>query len=391
MRRVFLGGVAATLLLGGAQAQTVPGGFSPERLMPEDGQAVQSDLNLRGEGNDEAVGGSGFLRTPLWQEEGWYLLLQGEALVGSDLDDGGGAHWGGNAGLILRQALGPADAWGLNAFVDLGQFDGFAGQGSLGLEYEHLGARGTSYRAGTNAYIPFQDYSQDRDRARAPRLGGDLYLGIGQDHGWHRLEGFLTGFHYAETDEVHGLWGVAGEMEYRYSGLDFLPTGSHLYASLGARWDTLERELTPLLGIGVTVAFWSDEQHERVAEVHRNIAYGSAFVPLDYKSTQTAGAPQLVDLGCGPGNSPFADELSPASIFLDNGVLPLGENFPEGTPIAQIVGSGPVEAACNGYLDCLAAYDAPISGGQPIFELQSANGFKPANSCAWAVNVVGGG
>lgn len=389
MRRLLLGGVAAALLLGGAQAQTVPGGYSPERLMPEGGQAVQSDLNLRGEGNDEAVGGSGFLRTPLWQEEGWYLMLQGEALVGSDLD-GGGTHWGGNAGLILRQALGPADAWGLNAFVDLGRFDGFAGQGSLGLEYEHLGARGTSYRAGANAYLPFEDYSQDRDRSRAPRLGGDLYLGIGQDHGWHRLEGFLTGFHYAETDEVHGLWGVAGEVEYRYSGLDFLPTGSHLYASLGARWDTLDRELAPLLGIGITVAFWNDAKHERVAEVRRNLAYGSAFVPLDRKS-RTPGGTQLVDLGCGPGNSPFADQISTPAIFIDNGVPPPGENFPNGTPIGQIVGQAAVDAVCNGYLDCLAAFDAPDSGGQPIFELQTVTGFKAADSCAWTALVSGGG
>ncbi len=374
-----------------AAAQTLPDGFSPERLIPEDGQQVQSDLNLRGRGSDNEITGSGFLRTPLWQGEDAYLMLQGEGFVGSDFDSDT-TYWGGNAGLILRHALDDNDAWGINAFVDLGDFQGFGGQGSLGLEYEHLGAKGTSYRAGGNAYVPFEDYSQDRDRARGPRLGGDLYLGVGQDHGWHRLEGFLTGFGYAETDKAEALWGVSGQVEYRYSGFDFLPTGSHLYASMGARWDSIDEAVAPLFGVGLTIAFWSDERHERVAEVRRNIAYGTAFVPFKYKPLPAAGGgPGLPDLGCGPGNAPFADQLDAGPIPINNGMAPLGENFPEGTPIQQIVGNAPVEQACNGYLDCIAAFAAPDSGGFPIFELQTASASKAADSCAWTATISGGG
>ncbi len=390
MRAPFALVTTLALLCGTAWSQTVPGGFSPERLMPEDGQRVQSDLNLRGQGSDEVFTGQGFLRAPLWQGEDAYLLLQGEGFVGGDY--GAGTYWGGDAGLILRQALGHSDAWGVNAFVDLGSFQGFAGQGSIGLEYEHLGARGTSYRAGGNAYLPFEDYSEDRERDRAPRLGGDLYLGVGQDHGWHRLEGFLTGFHYAETEQAEALWGVTGEMQYRYSGFDFLPAGSHLYASLGARWDTIDESVSPLFGIGITIAFWSDGEHERVAEVRRNLGYGTAFVPIKYKPLPAGdGGPTLPDLGCGPGNGPFADAVQTPSIMIDNGVPPAGENYPAGTPIQQIVGDAAVEQACGGYLDCIAAFASPNSGGFPIFELQTASASKPADSCAWTTLISGGG
>jgi len=381
----------------GALAQTVPGGHSPERLIPEDDQAVQTDGGLRAQGSDDEVVGSLTLRTPLWQEDDWYLMLQGDGYIARDLDADQG-YWGGDLGLILRQAIDPNDAWGVNAFVDLGHFDGFGGQGSIGLEYEHLGARGTSYRAGANAYIPFADYSEDRDRARGPRLGGDFYLGVGQDHGWHRLEGFVTAFHYAETDEARALWGVAGEAEYRYSGFDFLPDGSHLYAKLGVRWDTIDDELSPLFGVGITIAFWDDGEHERVAEIRRNIAYGTAFVPFEYKprTASTPGA-QEPDLGCGPGNLPFADAQL-RSLLLDDGDLTPNEELPIASfpTVASIVGQPAIDAACSGDANCIAAINAldtadGITNVGVISESVQVRASKPANSCVWTGSFAGGG
>ena len=362
--------VASLLLLpAAAPAQTVPGGYSPERLMPEGGQAVQSDGNLRGRGSDDEITGSGYLRAPLWQGEDAYLMLQGEAFAGHAFDDEDRGYWGGAAGLIWRQGLTPTDAWGMNAFVDLGSSQGFAGQGSLGLEYEHLGARGTSYRGGGNLYVPFQDYTEARERGRAPRLGGDLYLGVGQDHGWHRLEGFVTGFHYAETVEAEGLWGVSGELEYRYAGLDFLPTGSHLYASLGARWDTIDGEVSPLFGVGLSVAFWDDGGHERVADVRRNIAYGSPFVPIDYKAS-----------GCQAGDVPFEQAVDLETVLSDYD-QDFGEQYPPGTPVAQVIPQVEIEAMCQGFGDCLAAVNSYVLPGFANEGLTTIHFVKPANSC----------
>ncbi len=351
-----------------AMAQTVPGGFSPERLLPEDGQQVQSDLNLRGRGSDDDINGSAFLRTPLWQGEASYLMLQGEGSLNNEWDHGE-TQWGGSLGLIWRQGLDLNDAVGVNAFVDLGEAQGFAGQGSLGLEYEHLGAKGTSYRAGGNAYVPFEDYTEDFDRGRAPRLGGDLYLGVGQDHGEHRFEGFLTGFHYAETDTAKPLWGATGEMEYRYSGFDFLPTGSHLYASMGARWDTIDREVSPLFGVGLTIAFWNDEQHERVAEVRRNLAYGSPFVPIDYK-----------DQACQIGDVP-KEQAVDLFAYLNDGDMTFGELVPAGTSIASYLQPGEIETMCQGFGDCLAAMNSLVTPQDYNEGLTTIHFVKSAGNC----------
>ncbi len=374
IRRVLCAAGLA-LLPAAATAQTLPDGYSPERLLPEKGQQVQSDINLRGQGSDDEIGGSAFLRTPLWQGESSYLMLQGEGSLHNEWDRGE-TQWGGTLGLIWRQGLDLDDAVGLNAFVDLGEAQGFAGQGSVGLEYEHLGARGTSYRAGSNLYLPFADYTEDYDRGRAPRLGGDFYLGVGQDHGPHRVEGFLTGFHYLETEAAKPLWGVTGQMEYRYAGLDFLPTGSHLYASLGARWDTIEDDISPLFGVGISITFWDDGQHERVAEVRRNLAYGSPFVPIDYKDQQ-----------CAAGDVPKEMAVN-LSTYLTDGDMDFGEIFPGGTAVPGLLPPGAIDTMCQGYGDCLAAMNSLVLPQAYSEGLTTIHFVKAAGSCDGRIEFV---
>ena len=366
-----------------AAAQTTPGDFSPERLIPEDAQAVQTDGAATAKGSDEEIIGNFRLRTPLLQTENGYLLLQGDGYLAQDFENDQG-FWGGDVGLILRRSLSPQDAWGINAFIDLGDYTGFAGQGSVGLEYEHLGSRGTSYRLGANAYIPFSDYSQDRDQKRAPRLGADAYIGIGQDHGWHRFEGFLTGFYYDSTAEAKSLYGVVGELEYRYSGFDALPEGSHFYASAGARYDSAESALSPLFGIGFTITLQDDKAHERVAEVRRNIGFSSPFVPFEYRASKAAS------LDCGPGEPP-ADQQFVANLELtdhdgDPGELFAPANFPT---LADITGLPAIEAICGGFAQCVTLLSnessVNVRAGDLIIEGDRALLTKAAGQCDWVL------
>ena len=356
--------------------------YFPERLMPEAGAPIQADGKLTGRGDDDAMGGTLMGRVPLHQAPDWYLMLQGDGHA-DWYDQGDQQAWGADLGLILRGAFDANAAWGLNAFVDLGGEAAFAGQGSLGLEYEYVSDGGMSLRAGANAYVPFRDYGEDADFLRAPRLGGDLYLGIGQDLRWHRLELFVTGFHYAETDEVEGLSGGTVEAEWRYAGLDFLPDGSHLYVALGGRWDTLEREISPIGRLGIAFPLGNDGSKDRVAEIRRNIAYGSAFVPLQRKTAASSG--ETAALTCAPGGPEIATEFV-AVVELSNGGQQT--NIAAGT-VGDQIPQPTIEAACQGYGACVQAISA-LPAPFALNASQFARYEKAAGSCDATAGIFGG-
>jgi hypothetical protein len=368
----------AVMLAGSATAQAGDRNgwdypYFPERLMPEADAPIQADGKLTGRGDDDSIGGTLMGRVPLYQAPDWYLMLQGDGHA-DWYDQGDEQAWGADLGLILRGAFDANNAWGLNAFVDLGGEAAFAGQGSLGLEYEYVSDGGMSLRAGGNLYVPFRDYGGDADFLRAPRLGGDLYLGIGQDIRWHRLELFVTGFHYAETDEIEGLSGATVEAEWRYAGLDFLPDGSHLYVALGGRWDTLDSEISPIGRLGIAFPLGNDGSKDRVAEIRRNIAYGSAFVPLKRKPKAAASDSSTAD--CGPGLPPRAEEFS-ARLDLENGGP---ETIVQSGRVADHIGEAARLQACDGFSGCADALGAiPAPFGVNLD--QQAYFFKPADSC----------
>jgi hypothetical protein len=310
--------------------------WSPERLIPEAPGRIKTDGNLRASGDDDHIRGEAFLRTPLIVGPDGYLLFEGRGLVGRYWDFDDETFYQGTLGLAWRQRLDAANAFGLNGYLDFGGYDGFAGQGSLGLEYENVDAAARSIRLGGNLYLPFADYTEERDRARAPRLGADLYAGLGRQWGEHRLEGFVTGFHYFETDEAEPLWGGTAELEWRYEGFALLPEGSHFYLKGGVRYDSFEDDVSPLFGIGVSLALNPrPTTRDRVAEVRRNIAFGSAFVPIDYKPLPPAAPPAPTD--CGPGNAPY-DEAVGAQFMLDDGTGTPPHSAPPGTTILDILG-----------------------------------------------------
>ncbi len=357
--------------------------YFPERLMPEDGAPIQSDGKLTGSGTDEHANVTLTGRTPLYQGHGLYLMLQGDG-QGTWFDQGDDQAWGGDVGLILRGALDPNNAWGVNAFVDLGSEGAFAGQGSVGLEYEYVSDGGMSLRAGGNAYIPFQDYTANEDFLRAPRLGGDLYLGIGQDIRWHRLELFVTGFHYTETDDVESLSGMTVEAEWRYGGLDFLPPGSHLYVAMGGRWDTLDHDISPIGRIGIAFPLGNDGSQDRVAEIRRNIAFGSAFVPLQRKPKAGAGS-DPTDLGCGPGNPSFEESFFAAVSLVDGG----GGRFEPSGTVGDFIPAQEILDSCNGVSGCAAAISA-IPAPIPLNFGNYAYYEKGAQTCEFNTGVAGG-
>lgn len=355
--------------------------YFPERLMPEDGAPIQADGKLTGTGNEDRIIGSLMGRAPLYQAPDWYLMLQGDGYV--SWFDGGDEHlWGGDVGLILRGALDPNNSWGANAFVDFGSEGEFAGQGSVGVEYEYVSDGGLSLRAGGNVYVPFRDYAADTDFLRAPRLGGDLYAGVGQDIRWHRLELFVNGFHYLETDEVEALSGVLVQGEYRYSGFDFLPDGSHLYVAAGVGWDTMEHELNPQVQVGIAFPFGNDGSKDRVAEIKRNIGFGTAFVPLERKVKNASGG---TDLGCGPGMPAFESEVFFAVVLQDG----LGTRIVNTGTVGDLIPQQDIVAACEGFGACVEAIS---SVGPPIPMNTGNNAFfnKEANTCEFTSGVGGG-
>ncbi len=348
--------------------------ISSEIFMPEGGRDITTDFNLRGTGDDERASGYLFLRTPLWQGEESYLLLQGEGRLHYESRGvGDGVGGDGGLGLILRHALGPRDAVGLNAFVDLGSLQGFAGQASVGLEYEHLTGDGLTLRAGGNLYLPFADYTDGRDRSAAPRLGGDGYLGLGKDFGEHRLDLFGGGFYYTGTDAAESLPGAFGEVVYRWEGLaDVMGPGAHLFASLGARWDRFDEGVSPTFGLGISLPLGAAADEDRVAELRRHLAFGSPFVPIDYKTAPAGGGPE--DLGCGPGLPAPEQEVD---VFLDLSNAP-----PESAPTVldlSYIDLGDIEAVCQGFAACAA----DIAGFGPV-DNQIDTGiiwYKPADTC----------
>ena len=355
--------------------------YFPERLMPEDGAPIQSDGKLTGTANDDSIIGSAMGRAPLYQAEDWYLMGQGDGYV-TWFDGGDERVWGGDAGLILRGAFDANNAWGVNAFIDFGSEGAFAGQGSVGVEYEHVSDGGMSLRAGGNIYVPFREYAADEDFLRAPRLGGDVYAGIGQDIRWHRLELFVSGFHYLETDEVEDLSGVLVQGEYRYSGLDFLPDGSHLYVAAGVGWDSLDQDLNPQVSVGIAFPFGNDGSKDRVAEIKRNIGFGTAFVPLERKVKKTSGG---TDLGCGPGAPAFESSAFFAVILQDN----QGSRVVNSGTVGDLIPASEIQNACQGFSQCV---DAISSIGPPIPMNFGNNAFynKQANTCEFTSGIGGG-
>jgi hypothetical protein len=196
----------------------------------------------------------------------------------------------------------------------------------------------------------------------------------GQDIRW--LELFVNGLHYLETDEVEGLSGVLVQ------GEDFLPDGSHLDLAAGVGWDPMDHDLNPQVSIGIAFPFGNDVSKDRVAEIKRNIGFGTAFVPLERKVKNASGS---TDLGCGPGAPAFKSDVFSAVSLVDN----LGARTVATGTVGDLIPASDIQAACQGFSACL---DAISDVGPPIEMNPGRNAFfrKEANSCEF-VSGMGGG
>jgi len=378
--------------------------LSPEHLMPDQGNQVAGDVNGRITGTEDEVSGRLFGRLPLIDERDWYLMLHGELDFSLDGDRFGNDHYAATIGGIYRRALTERTAVGFNVFTDIGEYaEESQGQVSLGFEVETVwpdAAAGDtdSWFMGGNFYIPFEDYTADLP-ARAPRLGGDLYTGTGYDWDYQRLEATLTGFFYDDTDTAEDFYGGALDLGYRYYDLeDVLPIGSHLFAGVGMTYDNFHEEAEFRGEVGITITFDDGRdspsdvpRYERVAEVRRNIATGSPFVPVEPTpmwATAISGEASDVDLGCGPG-MPYPGFTTS---FDTTGLTPI----PPGTALIDVPGVtlGQIEAVCTvGELvfdDCVSAlsnYDGGAEFGQDEIRYQAPN----VISCDFSAFASGGG
>ena len=103
--------------------------------------------------------------------------------------------------------------------------------------------------------------------------------------------------------------------------------------------------------------------------MRRNIAYGSPFVPIDYKAS-----------GCQAGDVPFEQAVDLETVLSDYD-QDFGEQYPPGTPVAQVIPQVEIEAMCQGFGDCLAAVNSYVLPGFANEGLTTIHFVKPANSC----------
>ncbi|MEQ9814173.1 MAG: hypothetical protein RLO50_15445 [Azospirillaceae bacterium] len=386
--------------------------LSPEHLMPDQGNRVAGDVNGRITGTEDEVAGRLFARLPVIDERDWYLMLHGELDFSLDGDEFGNDHYAATIGGIYRRALTERTAVGFNVFTDIGEYgDESQGQVSLGFEVETVwpdeAAGDTdSWFMGGNFYFPFEDYTADLP-ARAPRLGGDLYTGTGYDWDFQRLEATLTGFFYNHTDTAEDYYGGALDLGYRYYDLeDVLPVGSHLFAGVGVTYDNFHEDAEFRGEVGLTITFDDGRdgpsdvpRYERVAEVRRNIATGSPFIPVEPTpmwSTAAAGS-SSADLGCGPGNyGPVSGGLLGLSMgFTDADLIDIGnEIINMGETLGDLVLLSAITRECLGFSDCIATLSAfndqvLVTGG--TFTFSNTLNAMPPPICIPEIDFSGGG
>lgn len=362
----------------------------PMHLMPDGGREVQADVNARIIADDDNVFARGFLRAPIMQRDFDYLMLQGEGTVSLDTDAGDDFYIL-SAGLIYRRALTQATAMGLNAFVEAGETQNVDfGQVTLGWEAETVWPEGegeaSSLMVGGNFYLPFEDYTGS-GLHQAPRVGADLFTSAGWQWDDSRIDTVLSGYYYADTMDAQSYYGAAGDVEYRYFP-DWMPQGSHLFALAGVNYDTLDEQAELRGRVGLSVGLDGlgqddgGDRYDRVADVRRNLATGSALVPIEPVVSWSAMGGGPVDLGCGVG-------LPPAGFMTSINVD--GDQDP-GPTLESLIGLPPIEAACTQgdltYQDCvdqLAGYTGGWNSGQDLFYVNSIN------QCTWTVQPSGGG
>ncbi|MEQ9814171.1 MAG: hypothetical protein RLO50_15435 [Azospirillaceae bacterium] len=353
--------------------------------MPDAGRGVAGDVNGRITGTEHEMAGRLFGRLPVLQERDWYLMLHGELDFSFDDDAFGNDHYAATLGAIYRRAMTQQTAAGINVFVDLGEYgEQSMSQLSLGFETETVWpdeaeGESDSWHLGGNLYLPFEDYTETLP-ARAPQLGGDLYTGLGTDWDFQRLETTLTGFYYTDTDTAEAYYGGALDVAYRYYDLeDVLPVGSHLFAGVGLTYDNFhdDAELRGEVGLTITFDDGRDDggdvpRYERVAEVRRNLATGSPFIPVEptpmWASSAAPGAVGT-DFGCGPGDAPFGMDFQ---LDINAAYFAGGVGYPQsaGTPLGAIVTPEALDNACSLGGDGLSPFADCVAGlaGFPLAE-----------------------